>query len=293
VDVVERLSNLRTWKRGDERAPHKPLLLLYAIARYAQGGERFIPFTEIDDELQTMLREFGHPRKTVHPHYPFWHLQSDGIWEVHGDLPDNLPTGQSLSKKRLLAADAAGGLSQELYEALQDRNEAARAIKTILEREFPDTYHEDILSALGLDLGSLALRRRRDPNFRHEILRAYENSCAICGYTSRLSDTLVGVEAAHIKWHQHGGPDTTPNGVALCALHHKLFDRGIIAFSEDHRVLVSENATGSAMFSHMVLDFNGHPLREPIREAYSPDPTFREWHVREVFREPARPLADG
>jgi predicted restriction endonuclease len=75
-----------------------------------------------------------------------------------------------------------------------------------------------------------------------------------------VASHFVGVEAAHIKWHQAGGPDTSPNGIALCALHHKLFDRGMITFSEDHRVLVSENAT------HVT------------------------WHVREVFREPARAL---
>jgi putative restriction endonuclease len=76
----------------------------------------------------------------------------------------------------------------------------------------------------------------------------------------------------------------------FCALHHKLFDRGMITFSEDHRVLVSENATGSAIFSHLVLDFHGQPIREPIRASYSPNATFVTWHVREVFREPARAL---
>jgi putative restriction endonuclease len=106
---------------------------------------------------------------------------------------------------------------------------------------------------------------RGDPQFRRTVLRAYENACATCGCTSRLADTLVSVEAAHIKWHQAGGPDTSPNGIALCALHHKLFDRGMITFSADHRVLVSENATGSAIFSHLVLDFHGRPIREPIR----------------------------
>ncbi len=290
MDVAERLSSVRTWKRGDERAPHKPLLLLYAIARYTQGGQRLIPFAQVQEQLGTLLEEFGLPRKNTHPENPFRHLQSDRIWEVQGTLPEDLPSGRSVSKKKLLDANAVGGLSQDLYDALKDGGEAARAIETILQNEFPDTYHEDILNALGIELDSLTLRRRRDPQFRHEILRAYENSCAICGYTSRLAGTLVGVEAAHIKWHQKGGPDTAPNGVALCALHHKLFDRGMITFSEDRRILVSEDATGSAIFRHLVLDFHGRPVREPIRTSYTPNPSFLEWHVREVFRDPARPL---
>ena len=41
-----------------------------------------------------------------------------------------------------------------------------------------------------------------------------------------LDQETLGIEAAHIKWHQAGGPDTEDNGLALCTLHHKRFDRG-------------------------------------------------------------------
>jgi putative restriction endonuclease len=101
---------------------------------------------------------------------------------------------------------------------------------------------------------------------------------------------LVGVEAAHIKWHQAGGPDTNPNGIALCSLHHKLFDRGMITITDDYRVVVSEYATGSAVFQHMVTSFHGTQLALPIRTNYYPDHEFIDWHVREVFRFPGREL---
>lgn len=41
------------------------------------------------------------------------------------------------------------------------------------------------------------------------------------GFNVRLGHQLVGVDAAHIQWHQAGGPDTEENGIALCSLHHK------------------------------------------------------------------------
>lgn len=44
----------------------------------------------------------------------------------------------------------------------------------------------------------------------------------------RHDDTTVALEAAHIKWKQHGGPCEIPNGTALCAIHHKAFDKGSI-----------------------------------------------------------------
>lgn len=73
---------ITVWRRGDERAPHKPLLALYAIARLLRSRERMIPYSEIDRELGKLLIEFGPRRQSYHPEYPFWRLQNDGLWEV-------------------------------------------------------------------------------------------------------------------------------------------------------------------------------------------------------------------
>jgi len=40
------IEGITVWKRGAQRAPHKPLLLLYALARTLRNGDRFIPYTE-------------------------------------------------------------------------------------------------------------------------------------------------------------------------------------------------------------------------------------------------------
>lgn len=166
-------------------------------------------------------------------------------------------------------------------------------IAALLNTTFPDSYHDDVLRALGLDAHYTVTRRRRDPAFRESILRAYEYRCAVCGFSSRVGQVLVGVEAAHIKWHQAGGPDRFENGVALCSLHHKLFDRGVFTISPEMRVLVSESATGSATFAHYVLDFHGRELSPPVRAAYAPEQAYLDWHVAEVFHPPARVLQAG
>jgi putative restriction endonuclease len=41
----------------------------------------------------------------------------------------------------------------------------------------------------------------------------------------------LGLEAAHIKWFQAGGPDIEANGLAMCSLHHKLFDLGVFTIA--------------------------------------------------------------
>ena len=64
-EIRGRLNDLTVWRRGGERAPHKPLPALYAIARLLQGGPRMIPYAEIDRELGKMLMEFGPRRQSA------------------------------------------------------------------------------------------------------------------------------------------------------------------------------------------------------------------------------------
>ena len=63
----------------------------------------------------------------------------------------------------------------------------------------------------------------RSPQFRQAVLEAYENCCAMCGLQLEL------IEAAHLVPHAHpNGLDIVPNGIALCALHHKSLDTGLL-----------------------------------------------------------------
>ncbi len=260
------------------------------------GSPRLLPYEKIEGPLRQLLIDFGPYRKSYHPELPFWHLYGDGFWEIRNiDIPRAGTGSTDISSRELFDAGAKGGLTEDYFKSLQDPRVASETIAELLNRNFPDSIHEDILQAVGIDPDVLTVAaghrpQSRDPTFREAVLRAYEWQCAICGFLARIGQNLVGVEAAHIKWHQAGGPDTNPNGVALCSLHHKLFDRGIIGFTSDLRIVVSEAATGSAMFNHVVTDFHGRELSPPVRRAYRPDDGFVAWHVKEVFHPPAREL---
>jgi putative restriction endonuclease len=67
-----------------------------------------------------------------------------------------------------------------------------------------------------------------DPQFRLRVLTAYEYRCAVCGFDVRLGSVSIALDAAHIRWHQAGGPELERNGLALCVLHHKTFDLGAL-----------------------------------------------------------------
>jgi putative restriction endonuclease len=128
-----------------------------------------------------------------------------------------------------------------------------------------------------------AVRRPRDPAFRERVLKAYEYWCAVCGFDVRLGNVSIALDAAHIRWHQAGGPDVEGNGLALCVLHHKTFDLGAFTVREGV-VLVSDRAHGTAGFEEWLLAHHGRAVREPQRADWRPEPAHLEWHGREVFK---------
>lgn len=98
----------------------------------------------------------------------------------------------------------------------------------------------------------------------------------------RHDDTTVALEAAHIKWKQQGGPCEIPNGTALCAIHHKAFDKGSIGTDENMRVLVSDAVNGGGSLRNYSGILTGKLLRYH-RCVKLPFEGFVEWHRKEVL----------
>ena len=57
-DLKQQIRQITVWKRGEQRAPHKPLLMLYALSRCLDHDSRMIPYAEVDRELKPLLMEF-------------------------------------------------------------------------------------------------------------------------------------------------------------------------------------------------------------------------------------------
>ncbi len=285
-ELKKTISKLKVWKRGDQRAPHKPLLLLYTLGRLTRGESRLMAYAEVKEDLKKLLMEFGPYRQTHSPSYPFIRLTNDGIWELKGI--EKLNTTKDWSDRELLDNQTTGGFTENVYALLQSDQSLVREMaEIILEYNFPSTLHEDILIQVGLELKPTG-KAVRSPDFRNRVLSAYEYRCAVCGFNVRLGEILVAVEAAHIKWHQAGGPDLEQNGIALCSLHHKLFDRGVFTLNENMKFQVAENAHGTHGMEEWLMRYHGQEIRKPQRPDYYPENNFINWHVREVFRGPAR-----
>ncbi len=133
-------------------------------------------------------------------------------------------------------------------------------------------------------------KRKRSSDFRDNVLRAYEYRCAICGFDVRMGHHPVALEAAHIKWHVAGGPDIEVNGLALCSLHHKLFDRGAFTISKQLEIIVSDRANGTQGFSEWLMQYHGARVGHPQSTKYVPDNNYLMWHTKEVFQGKNREL---
>jgi putative restriction endonuclease len=289
--VLHLFEKLNVWSRGDERAPHKPLLVLYALGRWSRGETADVSFEQLDPDLTGLLKEFGPPRQSYHPEYPFWRLQNDGVWLVHATGPLTARRSSTDAKKsELLAKHATGGFNPEVQDALRsDPSLVGDLAVRLLEGHFPESIHPDILAAVGLSPGVEKLQaKKRDPKFRQRVLTAYEYRCAVCGFDVRLGSISIALDAAHIRWHQAGGADEENNGLALCVLHHKTFDLGAFTVNREGVLLVSDQAHGTSGFHEGLMRHHGGPIRSPQRKEWRPAPPCLDWHAKEVFKGTAR-----
>ncbi|MBC8425904.1 HNH endonuclease [bacterium] len=291
VEILALFKKITVWKKKGQRAPHKPLLALMALADMQLGRKRLRSYQDIEEPLRKLLQEFGPIRRSYHPEYPFWRLQNDELWEVRGDEPMLSRKGNTdPPKSELRRVLARGGFTAEVYDTLK-RNRALQdeVTRHLLDGHFPETLHQPILDSIGLSIGSTRKPRSRDPRFRTEVLRAYQNRCAVCGGSLRLGDKLLGIDAAHIRWHQADGPDAVENGLALCTLHHRLLDAGAYTLSPNgHHVEVSEWVTERQYGSLWLLAYHGTDVAKPINSTNEPSCEFVDWHRKQVFKKPAR-----
>lgn len=274
---------------GGHRAVHKPLLVLLMLGRVQQFGQTRATFDEIETPLEQLIAEFG--RTSVsrpRAQYPFWYLKSDGFWTVDSEADLVYRWGKSeprVSSLRDLRVTA--GFSEPVAQLLLTDDRLVReAASRVLRKAFPETRSVDVLNAVGLQLAVEIVATQRDAAFRREILRAYNARCAVCGYEGRLALQPVGVEAAHIKWVQFGGPNDVRNGLALCSLHHKLFDAGAFTIRPHGlELIVSPHFDGADSMTATLIKLAAAEgaLNVPLRSHEHPSPEFLHWHAAEVF----------
>ncbi len=290
---IKIITQIKQDKTSGSVAPYKPLLILWLIGNYLKNGERQVPFNKIEKPLEKLMSDFRIGKAQPTADRPFVHLANEArLWKVETKNGEDIYQMDKNTRrsKIFLRKEAIGELSQLFVdEVINSNQDLEQIINSILHENFPETTHRDILESVEL-LGTVRLKTRsRDPKFASTIRRAYEDSCAFCGYNGRLDGRLVGIEAAHIRMHSQGGIDDIANGIALCVLHHKLFDSGVISLDESYKILISQDFRVDEGTNVMpTMSLSGKEIRHPQRGYDLPSHDNIIWHREHIFRGPER-----
>jgi putative restriction endonuclease len=289
-ELFRQLASLRKANfAGGGRSPYKPLLLLWALGQLKTVEINTFVYADVEQEISQLIDEFSPVRTNRYrAEMPFFYLEEE-LWDLTGD--GELEPKRSVLRKN----NATANLKPEVTTLLlSEEGLIEEAARFLVETHFTESYLEPIFAAIGLDFGVTRLpafavsidQKKRDPKFRNAVLIAWRKQCAMCGYDGELANSSVGLEAAHVKWFSQGGPDELENGMALCELHHALFDLGVLGISATHRILVTEGFVGKSEASkRLVYDLHDTELREPAPNRPMPSLDFIGWHRTEVFRE--------
>ena len=147
---------------------------------------------------------------------------------------------------------------------------------------FGDVREEEIPTDVPTEATALAKVRLTQGFFRRAVLSSYDQACCACGV-----DTGALLTASHIKpWSVDPEARTNPrNGLALCALHDRAFDRGLMTVHPSLIVEVSQQLVAADTIPVMRVafrDIDGTKIRAPSK--FMPDADFLAYHNERVFR---------
>ncbi|MGW6859001.1 HNH endonuclease [Streptomyces xanthophaeus] len=266
-ELLRALGDLKTHGASGQPTLHKPLALLWAIGRVVSGQDRLVAWSVFQHEVGSLMAEFGRPGSRVTPEYPFWHLRTSGLWEVHGVGGDDFtPTPSALR-----SAEALGGFTGQTAALLRRPLTRAEAVNVLCSTYFAETDRDGLLARVGLAglttasgeppgdepddadeadenaadvvAGPVARRPARGSRLERnrQLVKALKG---IHGHVCQFCDVALEMrrghhsEAAHIQGlgSPHDGPDTLTNMLCLCPNHHAQFDGLALYIDTDWRV---------------------------------------------------------
>lgn len=306
--LKKQLLNLRPNKSQGQYSPHKIALLLSVAQMFEEGliVENRIEFTP---ELVAFFQKIGLKLAPEYGnklliHMPIYHLKTSGLWHLKANFGYEKMLTSRNSPKSLKALNEYidyAFLSPELYAAMLDpiQRELLRAL--LIERYFPNSslsYHEvNTLTKPYLELQESKFLygavdevenemeyEVRGSLFKQQVPKIYNYRCAISGLQVNSKNSFSMVDACHIQPWALNHADTIQNGICLTPTLHRALDRGLIAISDDYRVIISEAFVEDKNSSYALSQFNRKPLLIPQSEKHAPSLEFINWHRMNTFQ---------
>ncbi|WP_346826887.1 HNH endonuclease [Serratia inhibens] len=158
---------------------------------------------------------------------------------------------------------------QQCQTAIEHLEES---VKAEFDKEPKDFSGRDRLSTV---------KTRVDQNlFRKNVLEAYEYRCCITG----LEEPALLVASHILPWSHSIEQRLNPsNGLCLSSLHDKAFDRGLITFDEDLKLVLSPQIKKlkSGIYIEIFAKYEGNMMRTP--KNHSPDKEHLAYHRKNIF----------
>jgi putative restriction endonuclease len=167
------------------------------------------------------------------------------------------------------------GLAEE--QPVLPRVDVPEAVLQLDEAQSPFAYEQERER-----VERLTSRVVRERVFRRVVLRAYGERCGVTGLKLINGGGRAEVEAAHIRPVEHRGPDIINNGVALSGTAHWMFDRGLIGFSDDLKIMVSRQVNDRDGVASLI-NRTGRMVG-PLLARDRPHPAFLNWHRENCFK---------
>ena len=152
-------------------------------------------------------------------------------------------------------------------------------------RAKPATLEKEEIIAIKIPSGetekkSFVTQRVYQDFFRRSVLSSHNNRCCISAV--EIPQLLV---AGHIiPWSESKEHRLNPeNGLALCVLFDKAFDRGLMTIDEQFKVVYSKRIKSSAndFVKSALLIYEGQKIKLPNR--FCPRQEFFLWHRENLF----------
>ena len=116
--------------------------------------------------------------------------------------------------------------------------------------------------------------------FRRAVLSSYRGRCCMSG----LSEPRLLIASHIMPWSKDKTNRLNPsNGLCLSAIHDRAFDKGLLALTDDFKIIVSEELKRrkETFVIEVLLPLSGRTIEPP--ERFAPQAEFIAWHRNELF----------
>lgn len=234
---------------------------------------------------------------TLYSQIPFGKLHSKNPEIIHyAKLIDRTPSALAMKLVNLASLDpyiiesgrsglkGASNADRELWKEMnQDMDLFDQQCQTAmehLEKPAMSEFNEEPKDFSGRDKFSKVKTRVDQSLFRKNVLEAYEYRCCITG----LEEPALLVASHILPWSHSIEQRLNPsNGLCLSSLHDKAFDRGLITFDEDLKLVISSQLKKlkSDFYIENFEKYEGEKIRSPIN--HPPEKGYLHYHRNNVF----------